>query len=389
MPFSLYVHIPFCLQRCIYCDFVSGIHDPEKETVYTRALKREISGIPHHDPMTSLYIGGGTPTVLSTEVLCDLVCHITSHTEFADHYEATIEANPGTVDRDKLHAVRSSGINRVSFGVQSFHDDELSFLGRIHSSEDAERAILLAGECGFENVGVDLLYGIPGQEMCRWRKTLEKVVGLRPHHISTYELTVEEGTTLQDYLTYMNGRVFCSGSPESAVVRRTVDEDSIVEMYEYAIDFLASEGYIQYEISNFSLPGYACQHNIQYWSAGHYYGVGLGAHSHVPGRRFYNIDSLEEYVHALTEGTSPVQGEEKVTREKAISEALFLGLRMTEGVDLKTFLAKYSCDPLASFRKEIAELQEDSLIEVGDRGNRMRLTRRGLCLSNSVFVKFI
>lgn len=213
---SLYVHIPFCLKRCIYCDFVSWIYDPEKAAEYISALKKEILAIsyknyPSPNPLpqgegasgrvfSTLFIGGGTPTALSADALRDLITHIFNRLSFADNYEATIEANPGTLNNEKLKAIREAGMNRISIGIQSFNDAELRLLGRLHNSSEAERAFHMVREAGFENIGIDLIYGIPGQSMESWNKTLERAVKLKPQHISAYELTVEEGTELHKLL---------------------------------------------------------------------------------------------------------------------------------------------------------------------------------------------
>jgi len=375
---SLYVHIPFCLKRCIYCDFVSGIYEPEKEIAYLAAVKKEIIDIGDKPLFNTLYIGGGTPTALSTNALSDLVTHIFKHIPLVESYEATIEANPWTLDMEKLRAIHSSGINRVSIGVQSFNDNELNFLGRLHSSKDAEQAVYLARDAGFENIGIDLIYGVPGQDMNSWKKTLEKTVNLKPKHISTYELTAEKGTVLYEYLKN-------NVKP---------DEDRIIEMYEYAIDYLSSKGFIHYEISNFAMSGYFCRHNLNYWNRGEYLGVGLGAHSFTLstpaveyGRRFYNIDNLEDYMKAINEGMSPVKGSEDITEDNALSEAIFLGLRKTEGINLKAFYESYRKDILTHYQKEIKELREAGLI-ILDR-NHLKLTGKGLLLSNEVFRRFM
>ncbi len=196
MSISLYVHIPFCVKKCIYCDFVSGPYTPEKAVAYLAALKKEISSIPVNRPLTTLYIGGGTPTVLTADQLSDLIGYIFKHFNFIDDHESTIEANPGTLDIEKLRQILSAGINRISIGVQSFNNNELSFLGRIHTGPEAEEAVRLARDTGFENIGIDLIYGIPGQDTKSWKRTLGKAVSLKPDHISAYELTVEEDTKL-------------------------------------------------------------------------------------------------------------------------------------------------------------------------------------------------
>lgn len=387
---SLYLHIPFCIRRCIYCDFVSGIYDPEKADEYISALKKEILSIPRGASFSTLFIGGGTPTALSADALRDLIKHIFSHIAFADNYEATIEANPGTLNKEKLTVIRETGINRISIGIQSFNDDELKILGRLHSPSVAEQAVHLARDAGFENIGIDLIYGIPGQGMESWNKTLESAVKLKPRHISAYELTVEKGTVL--YARHQEG------------ILKSLDDDLIAEMYNHTIDFLKSKGYGHYEISNFAVPGYSCRHNLNYWDRGEYYGAGLGAHSFINGNRFYNTGNVEDYLKAVSEKRSPVKATEHITKDKALSEAVFLGLRKTEGIYLKAFFEHYGQDLLKFYNKEIHELRAAGLIELvssncsisssssnGLSGlNRyLRLTRRGLLLSNEVFVKFV
>ncbi len=461
MSISLYVHIPFCLKRCIYCDFVSGIYSPEKEWAYIEALKKEIKNISNENypspipfpqgegvrgrVVTSLYIGGGTPTAISSNALSDLIHHIFTHFSFNQklisqdnennplippllkggqggvsdgNYEATIEANPGTLDKEKLQILRSSGINRLSIGVQSFDDDELNFLGRLHSSYDAGQAVHLAQENGFENIGIDLIYGIPGQNFESWKKTLEKAVSLKPQHISTYELTVEKGTLLYEYMN-QDSRDGCPTMGDGFITSRTgvppvkkdkkgeakasttqgpldqdrcdfsrpLDEGQIIEMYDYAINYLTAEGFVHYEISNFALPEYFCRHNMNYWNRGEYYGAGLGAHSFIKGKRFYNTAVLDDYINLISANKSPVKETEDITENKAISEAIFLALRRTIGISLKTFNQTYGKDILTVYHKEIKELQEAGLLEL--EGNIIRLTRKGLLLSNEIFVRFM
>jgi oxygen-independent coproporphyrinogen-3 oxidase len=368
------------MKRCIYCDFVSGIYEPVKSEAYVRALKKELTAIPDKRPLSTVYIGGGTPTALSTDLLSKLINHIFDIFQLAENHEATIEANPGTLDREKLQVLRSSGINRISMGVQSFDDKELSFLGRIHTSEEAEQAVYLARDSGFKDIGIDLIYSIPGQEMSTWKKNLEKAVNLKPEHISAYELTVEKKTALHDYLIKSN-------------IPHPSEEDKIIEMYEYAIDYLTSEGFIHYEISNFARPDHFSRHNLNYWDRGEYYGAGLGAHSFLNAKRYRNMDNLEEYIREVSNGSSPVKEQEDITDEMALSEAIFLGLRKTGGIIVESIAERYNKNILSHYQKELKDLKQAGLIEteVSDCSYEtvLRLTRKGLLVSNEIFTKFI
>ncbi len=400
MALSLYIHIPFCLKKCIYCDFVSGIYSPEKADIYIKALKREIANVSRETlsrkgsgQLSSLYIGGGTPTSLSASSLSTLLSCIFQHFRFIEKYEATIEANPGTLDKEKLQLIHSSGINRISIGVQSFNDDELDCLGRLHSVHDAEKAICLSRDTGFENIGIDLIYGIPGQDINKWHKTLNKAVSLKPKHISAYELTVVSGTLLHEHIK--GNRL------------KRLGEEKIIKMYNHTIDYLRGRGFLHYEISNFALPHYYCMHNLNYWDRGEYYGLGVGAHSYIGRKRFFNTDNFELYVEALSENKSPVSETESIDNDKPLSEAIFLGLRKTNGINLKTLSDLYGKDVLKHYHDEICELQEAGLISInGSTGNfgtmssiqsnsspgtgmHMKLTKKGILLSNEVFLKFL
>ena len=374
MASSLYIHIPFCLKRCVYCDFVSGIFDPEELSSYVIALQLEIEKLPAETPLSTLFIGGGTPTILSPEMSSNLLHCLFNHFIFKDNYEATIEANPGTLDGEKLQSIMSSGINRISIGVQSFNDKELAFLGRIHSSKEAEQAVIMAGKAGFKNISIDLIYGIPGQSMKSWKHTLEKAVLCDPYHISAYELTVEQGTPLS----------------RSDLDR---DEEEIIEMYEYAIDWLSAQGFTHYEISNFARPGYECRHNLNYWDRGDYYGAGLGAHSLIDNQRLRNTDDLKNYIRLITQNDSPGRVIDHISDEKALSEAIFLGLRKTEGIIVESLAMRYKVNILSSYRKVIEDLQTAGLISISPSGcsneTNISLTRKGLLLSNEVFEKFV
>jgi len=342
------------------------------------ALKREISTLTAVELQT-IYIGGGTPTALPPDELLSLIHHVTHHFRQTDDCEATIEANPGTVDREKLTLLRNSGINRISIGVQSFNDEELTLLGRIHSCKDAERAVLLAEEAGFENRGIDLIYGIPGQDRESWHRTLEKAVALNPHHISAYELTVEKGTTLARFMEdgQMPGKLHLP------------DEETIIGMYATAIDFLKSRGYLHYEISNFARPGFVCRHNITYWDRGEYYGAGLGAHSFSGGRRYHNVSTLDHYIRAVSEKGEAIAQSELITGEKALTETIFLGLRKTDGINLEHLSRSPGIHIPPAYLELIDELQKEGLMDFNRTTSQLRLTDKGRLLSNEVFTRFL
>jgi len=428
MAKSLYVHIPFCLKRCIYCDFVSGIYDPDRANDYIRALKAEISTLQNKEPLETLYIGGGTPTVLSDELLKELTADIFSHFDFSKNYEATIEANPGTLNRGKLESLTLSGINRISIGVQSFNNDLLKFLGRIHTSEEAEQAVSMARNAGFKNISLDLIYGIPGQTVNIWQETLGKAVSLNPDHISTYELTYEKDTELHDMFKDSKehhphpdpppsrGREiggnyqFCKNNSNNPInintpspggrgqggggnILQLPNEDDIISMYEYAINFLNSNGFTHYEISNFAMPGLECKHNLNYWDRGEYYGAGIGAHSFVDDRRYFNIRELDRYIRFVLNNQSPVDAVEKITKDMAMSEALFLGLRKTSGISIEILSKVFGKNILSAYDEAIRYLKKEGLIEIVSSDcsyeSMLKLTDRGLLLSNEVFVKFL
>jgi oxygen-independent coproporphyrinogen-3 oxidase len=378
---SLYVHIPFCIKKCIYCDFISEIYSPDHAASYVNALKREISRISSDSAFSTLYIGGGTPTVLAADVLTEITDSIFSELNFSENYEATIEANPGTVDTEKLTAIFLSGINRISIGIQSFNENELVFLGRIHNRKDSEAAVTIARDSGFSNISIDLIYGIPGQSLDSWKTTLKKAVSLSPQHISTYELTVEVGTEL--YAMMKSTTV----SENFRVV--TLNEKTIIEMYEYAIDFLTSNGYFHYEISNFARPDYFCRHNLNYWNRGEYSGAGLGAHSLVNNQRYHNTGSIKDYTRLLSANMSPLIHSELIDTEKALSEEFFLGLRKTAGIMLKTLSKSYGIDIADRYKREIKKLTAAGLLEFDSSTSLMKLTRKGLLLSNEVFTEFM
>lgn len=371
---SVYVHIPFCLSKCRYCGFNSV---PATETVeiegYCRALEREIRSAKYElRNLTTLYFGGGTPTILEPKRISDIMSVLRRKTAFGQEAEVTIEANPETVDLVKLRALRDTGFNRLSLGVQSFNDECLEFLGRVHDGKRARQAFEQARQAGFENVGIDLIYGIPGQGLDRWKDELRMAVALGPEHISAYSLAYEPGTEFTAWRD--SGRI------------APCQDDLEAEMFLAAIDVLGQAGYQHYEVSNFAKPDLRSRHNMNYWLCGDYLGFGAGAHSHLAGRRWANMKSPEDYALNVEKGGSTVDFEEELSKEQRIFEAIFLGLRMVEGIGLEEFTAKWGKSPL-DFRPETWK----NLIAGGMAimaGPDLRLTTKGLLIADVLLSEF-
>ena len=367
MPESLYIHIPFCIRKCLYCDFLSVTYNESLAKAYTDALCKElILKKDIAEELKTIYIGGGTPTILPEECFSQLFKCLKDNFKFSDSHEITIEANPGTVDKSKIDAMLSLGVNRLSIGVQSFNDDELKTLGRIHTSDEALKAIETIKNSGINNFSIDLIYGIPGQTLDSWKRTVSKAVELSPAHISSYELTPEKDTPL--YRLIQSGEV------------KMPDEDLVLSMYDYAIDHLTSKGYEHYEISNFALPRFRCLHNLNYWDRGEYIGAGAGAHSFIRGFRSKNTDDIRRYIKDLNKGIIPKAESTDIKRDDAIKEFIFLNLRKTEGISLAKAEALGLDMPGVCL-----ELTEEGYLEI--KGDYLRLSRKGLVISNSVIVR--
>ena len=366
-PEFLYIHIPFCIKKCLYCDFLSVTYNESLAKAYTDALCKELI-LKKGDAgeLKTVYIGGGTPTILPEECFGQLFKCLKENFKFSDSPEITVEANPGTIDKSKIDAMLSLGVNRLSIGVQSFNDAELETLGRIHTSNEAVKAIGTVKNSGIKNFSIDLMYGIPGQTMKTWEETLSKAVESSPTHISSYELTPEKNTPL--YGLIEGGKI------------NMPDEELILEMYGYAIDYLASKGYEHYEISNFALHGFRCIHNLNYWDRGEYIAAGAGAHSFIKGFRSKNTDDIRRYIKDLNKGILPETESTEIKRGDAIKEFIFLGLRKTEGISLAK--AKELGLDMPGVCKELIE---EGYLEI--KSGYLRLTRKGLVVSNSVIVR--
>jgi oxygen-independent coproporphyrinogen-3 oxidase len=371
IPLELYVHIPFCVRKCQYCDFLSGPSDEETKDRYIEALLKEIRAAEHTEDyeIVSVFIGGGTPSALKAEAIASIMRTLQEQFFFCEDAEVTIEANPGTVDLEKLTIYRNVGINRLSLGLQSTDAEELKLLGRIHSYEEFLKSYEWAREAGFSNINIDLMFAIPGQTGEAWRQHLYQVAELNPEHISAYSLIIEEGTPFAEQNLDLP------------------DEDTEYQMYEDTAEILERYGYRQYEISNYAKQGYMCRHNAGYWQRREYLGFGLGASSLYRGMRFSNTRRMQEY---LKESRNPDQIRKDVTvlsRNERIEEFMFLGLRMTEGISEKKFEENFDVRLMDVYGDILQKYEETGFMEHIE--TKWRLTRKGIHVSNHILADFL
>ncbi|MEK7772837.1 MAG: radical SAM family heme chaperone HemW, partial [Deltaproteobacteria bacterium] len=358
-PAGVYAHIPFCIRKCPYCDFTSAAAPRPPEDRYVDCLVRELSSRVEKEsfdagktPLESIYIGGGTPTLFSPDSIKRLIENIRGRFSPATGCEVTIEANPDTVDLERLKGFMLAGANRVSIGIQALNDNDLKALGRTHCADKAEESFHLSRQAGFKNIGVDLIFGVPGQRARDFEASVRKVIALKPEHVSVYGLTIEEGTRFHDVY----------GSGGAGVLDLPAEEDEI-RMYEAAVRLLKDGGYMHYEISNFALPGRLSVHNRGYWLGRDYIGLGASAHSYLSyplwGRRWWNTGDVEGYMARMEETGDAVDGLEELTREEAVTEALMTGLRMLDqGIDAESFKDRFGNYPREEFRNW-AELERE------------------------------
>jgi len=369
---GIYVHLPFCPYICPYCDFAKWRVDADAARTYLEALEVELEMTPSAQAQT-LFLGGGTPNTYSTAQIAGLTKRLRAHFSLPDDGEATMEANPDRELCRGLELVRSAGINRLSFGVQSFERSELQTLGRRHSPEDVVAAVEAGRAAGFSNISLDLMFGIPGQSVASWRRSLDAAISLGVEHISAYGLTIEAGTPYARWF---------EREPSGFI-----DETTEAELYAVAIEVLGEAGFEQYEISNFARPGSRSVHNENYWANGEYVGLGVGAASYIGGRRSTHTRDLSEYVRAARE-RQPIPGEsEELTGAARLGEATMLALRTREGVDVQAFRNKYGFDFLDYYARVIDELTSVGVLRVDP--THVRLTDRGRFVANDVARAFI
>ena len=377
---GLYIHIPFCRSRCSYCDFATGIYQGELAERYVTAVVEEIAGSANiGSSVDTIYFGGGTPSLLTPAQLDRILSALHKHFEVQPDTEVTLEMNPGTVTPAQLRAFRELGINRASFGAQTFDDAELAKLGRSHTSVETLETFHNLRAAGFDNVSFDLIAGLPGQTLAHWQKNVDRALALEPEHLSFYLLEVHSGTPLADHIR--------------RGLQPRPDEDLAAEMYEWMLERAAAAGYEHYEISNLCKPGFSSRHNTKYWTGAPYYGFGCSAHSFdgpsvdKGPRRWSNQRDVLRYVEAVEQRASPIVEQQQLSDGDLRAEALFLGMRMMRGVDLRQYSEIFGVDLRAEHRDELNRFHEAGLVEFD--GDLIRLTRNGALMSNEVFAAFV
>jgi oxygen-independent coproporphyrinogen-3 oxidase len=377
---GLYLHIPFCQAICSYCNFNRGLLDADLKRRYVAALEQEIRTTGDGRGADTIFFGGGTPSLLDPAEVATLLTACRESYGLASDAEITLETNPETATSERLEAFRKAGINRLSFGVQSFDDEELRRLGRIHSAARAKEAVRAAQATGFDSVSFDLMLWLPGQSMASWLRTVETSVDLAPQHLSLYLLELYPNAPLKEAMARATG-------PEASPAWTQAADDEAADMYLLGLDRLDAAGFEQYEISNVSRPGYLSRHNVKYWQGGSWQGFGTGAHSTVDGVRWKNISSTSEYVDRLTARGSVVVDRDVLTLRARLEEALFTGLRLTAGVDADRISRAFGVDPWAAYGEALAPFAEAGVL--WRRGNRFGLTRRGMLVANEVMSVFV
>jgi len=381
---GIYIHIPFCVKKCSYCDFLSAPAEADTIKAYVEAIILEIKAS-HTEivvPVPTIFFGGGTPSIIEPQYIVRILEAIRDQFEVEPEAEITIECNPGTVSLKKLLAYKAAGINRISFGLQSADNIELKSIGRIHTYEQFQDSYEMARRAGFDNINIDLIAALPNQTIASWENTVRKVIDLQPEHISAYSLILEEGTKLYTVIEMERTNGF----------DRIPCDDNEREMYYLTNELLEKAGYVHYEISNYAMPGYECRHNLSYWAPDHYLGFGIGAASYVGDVRYKNIEDIKEYIKYLSQteiiDLSKIQVDvNQLTTENKMEEFMFLGLRRIEGISLKEFYKRFGVRYESVYGKLTKKFIEQELLLHTD--DRIYLSERGIDMSNSVMCEFL
>lgn len=374
---GIYIHIPFCKQKCFYCDFCSFANKNEMQEKYVETVINEIKNITHKEKytVTTIYLGGGTPSILNPNYIKNILQEIKSSFEILDDAEITIEINPGTVNEEKLKRYKEYGINRLSIGLQSANDKILKKIGRIHDYKQFEETFFYARKCGFKNINVDLMIGLPTQAIEDVKQTLEKIIQKNPEHISVYSLIIEEGTIIEKLIN------------ENKL--QLPDEETERIMYWTVVNELKENGYNQYEISNFSKKTYESKHNTNCWKQKQYIGLGTSAHSYLNKKRYSNTNNIEEYIKNIQENniSKNITIHEEQTEESTMNEYMLLGLRMIQGININEFKQKFKIDPTIKYKEILEKLQKENLIQITE--TSIKLTKQGIDFGNIVWEEFI
>ena len=370
---GVYVHIPFCSAICNYCNFNRGLYDAALKTRYVEALRAEIGRTRAGHAADTIFFGGGTPSLLEPDEVGSIIQTVRDNLDLDQASEITLETNPETVDRAKLERFRAAGVNRLSFGVQSFQDDELRRLGRIHSADRARAAVREARAAGFDNVSLDLMMWLPGQRVDTWLANVDALIDAAPDHASLYLLELYPNAPLKEEMA----RAGWSLAPE----------DDAAEMYLRAMERLEAAGLEQYEISNVARPGRESRHNVKYWKDGEWLAFGCGAHATRGGVRWKNVSGTEDYIARVTHAEDPVSERRILSAAERLEDALFTGLRLRAGLDLDLFAARYDVDVWSRYGEALGPfVQEGWLVR---EGSRLRLTRQGMLMANEVMAVFV
>lgn len=374
---GIYIHIPFCKQKCFYCDFCSFANKNEMQGKYVETVINEIKNITHKEKytVTTIYLGGGTPSILNPDYIKNILQEIKSSFEILDDAEITIEINPGTVNEEKLKKYKEYGINRLSIGLQSANDKILKKIGRIHDYKQFEETFFYARKCGFKNINVDLMIGLPTQAVEDVKQTLEKIIQKNPEHMSVYSLIIEEGTIIEKLIN------------ENKLQLPNEETERI--MYWTVVNELKENGYNQYEISNFSKKTYESKHNTNCWKQKQYIGLGTSAHSYLNKKRYSNTNNIEEYIKNIQENniSKNITIHEEQTEESTMNEYMLLGLRMIQGININEFKQKFKIDPTIKYKEILEKLQKENLIQITK--TSIKLTKQGIDFGNIVWEEFI
>jgi oxygen-independent coproporphyrinogen III oxidase len=372
---GIYIQVPFCQTKCTYCNFHTGVFSPKLYAPYVDAVINEIQRAPASAPaIDTIYIGGGTPSLLEPQALARIITEIRAHFATARELEVTLEADPETITATKSAAWRQAGINRISLGVQSFNDAELKASGRMHRAKDVAAAVTALRESGITNISADLIAGMPHQTPSTWQQSLEELRALRPEHISIYLMEI-------DAESHLGAEVLSGGARYSA--KEIPTDDAMADSYEYAREFLAAAGYEHYEISNWAQPGHRSRHNLKYWRREPYLGFGAGAHSFDGTRRWSNVHDPNAYVAVIQQKGQLHDQDELLTHQQALDEELFLGLRQLEGIDIAQIESRYK----TTLRARLAPLEAQGLLE--SQNGRTKLAPARLTISNEVFTELL